>query len=67
VKKIIGWFLFALSIPYTVAFIIIMVQGGLLSGVGAFIQIWIVAAGPITAWTGWKLAHPKKEVKGDTN
>ena len=62
-KKVIGWFLFLLGIGSTICFVIILVQGGLLSGWGLLIQLWILASGPIVAWWGWSLLHPKKKIE----
>ncbi len=62
VKKVIGWVLFSLGIGWAICFAIILVQGGLFSGWGLLLQLWILASGPITAWIGWGLLHPKKKV-----
>lgn len=59
VKKVMGWVLFSLGVGWTICFAIILVQGGLLSGLGLLLQLWILASGPITAYWGWSLLHPK--------
>ena len=61
-RKVIGWLLFSLGIGWTICFAIILVQGGLFSDWGLLLQLWILASGPITAYWGWSLSHPKKKV-----